>query len=320
MRNINYFLSFFSGTSPQAFDPSNYVEIHSWPQSDRNVAGHVSMTIVHKGQAFHVSFWHQRDYNKCENDPLKKKWEGYPPFWVDSLEDDCLIEGFRHEQKENPKQNGFEILDAIKSGKSKPQPLKPEKTIRLNTLDTQVMHDTLQAYKQSNPQWGPFSGTWLHTKGTYNCASITLHLLQVGGIEKVACSYSQNWRDLALATTLLASPFFSLSILSGAYCLGIAWAGGSVAGGCADGLEDIQNIQRVIDIQKGKSIGRRAGLNVLALLISGFGSIVIPHPIAKLLTLPDQVMSVVESAAKYERQCYTPTHSSSQAEPAFSNR
>ena len=75
-----------------------------------------------------------------------------------------------------------------------------------------------------------------------------------------------------------------------------------------DGLLDIQNFIRVTEIQKGKSLGARMGLTVTSMIISAVGSLMDKqHLTGKLLTMPDNVMQLVEAGYNYERQNYTLT-------------
>ncbi len=67
-----------------------------------------------------------------------------------------------------------------------------------------------------------------------------------------------------------------------------------------------QNFLRVIEIRKGCSLSTRAGLTTVSFFVSSMASLLTAqHIVGKRLTLPDNVMAVVQSAYEFKRQNYT---------------
>jgi hypothetical protein len=295
----------FTGAEASELDESNYVVVYSWPQSERNVAGHISMKIVCDGVEHHISYWHERDYKQSEKDGVGKQYYGVEPYWVGSLEDDCLIEGYRHFSTENPKANAKVILEAVKAAGFK-RKLEPEVSIRLNSLDAKAMLDAFRAYKASDHKWGFISGVLVNAPGVHNCASVVLHLLMIGGIEKMAGSYGEWMRNLGIGASLVTAPFWASSLLPLAGYTALSGIAGALFGGSVDGILDIQNFIRVTEIQAGKSVSTRLGLTMASTIISALGSLFAQqHLTGKLLTMPDTVMTLVKAAHDFERQNYT---------------
>lgn len=126
--------------------------VHFWPQTDRNSAGHVSLEIINNGKKYHISYWHQRDMAQCENDKLKTQYDGIEPFWVNSFEEDCLIEWYRHYSADNPKLNARDILQKCRETQFNAQ-MQPVQSIKLFSLNTSEMLQAFSEYKDNAHKW-----------------------------------------------------------------------------------------------------------------------------------------------------------------------
>lgn len=113
-------------------------------------------------------------------------------------------------------------------------------------------------------------------------------------------------RNAGLAASLLTAPFWATGFIQASTYILLAGAVGAILGGGIDGVLDIQNFLRVMEIQKGQSLSMRMGLSMAAFFLSSLASLLMVHNIVgKLLTLPDNVMRVAQSAYEFERQHYT---------------
>ena len=157
-------------------DEKNYVVVHFWPQTDRNSAGHISLDIVCNGRTHHVSYWHQRDIAQCEKDKLKTQYDGIAPYWVDTLAQDCLIEGYRHAATENPRLNAREILEKISVTKFD-IPMQPTQSVKLFSLDVKKMAGAFLFYKENEDKRAFFFGNQYDGKGAKKGSRMALVLL-----------------------------------------------------------------------------------------------------------------------------------------------
>lgn len=281
-------------------DDRNYVAIHFWPQTDRNSAGHISLTIVIDRKGYHVSYWHQRDIAQCEKDKLKTQYDGIAPFWVESFDDDCLIEGYRHAACENPRLNAREILEKIKSEQFT-QRMPPSQSIKLYSLDLQKMLAAFEDYKNHDHKWAFFSGHQYHALGAHNCSSIALYLLYQGGMESLISGYSDFLREWAFLIAVSSSFLWVASFVSLCTISLMSGLAGSAVGGAIDGFQDVQPFLRVCNINKKSNIAYDTGMIIAAALISAVQSILFKtHYLLSRFVLPGNVLQLVMEAAKNE--------------------
>ena len=205
-------MRYFKEKKQHCVDEKNYVVVHFWPQTDRNSAGHISLDIVNDGKKHHVSYWHQRDISQCEKDKLKTQYEGIVPFWVETLEQDCLIEGYRHAAFENPRLNACDILKKISESKFN-FPMQPTQSIKLFSLNIKKMVNAFFEYKENEHKWAFFSGHQYHAVGAHNCSSIALFLLHQGGIASLVSSYADSLRNMGVIVSVITSPIWATGIL-----------------------------------------------------------------------------------------------------------
>ncbi len=66
----------FTKRQETAFAANRCVIIRSWPLTDRNTAGHLSLEIVDGKESTYISFWHQRDIQQSTQDRIKTQYEG----------------------------------------------------------------------------------------------------------------------------------------------------------------------------------------------------------------------------------------------------
>src|SRR3990167_10379959 len=203
----------FDTKKTPSFDSKNTVIVHYWPQTERNSAGHVSLEIVFNDERVYVSYWHKRKIDQCEKDKLRTQYDGIEPFWTQSFDQDCMIEGYRHAALENPKLNAEEILEKVRS-QSFAARMLPTQSIKLYSLDAKKILEALRAYQANIHKWAFFSGYLYHAKDAHNCSSIVLYLLQQGGFDElVSGGYGSELRKFGAVIGLLVSPFFASSFM-----------------------------------------------------------------------------------------------------------
>ena len=299
----------------QNISEKDYVIAHFWPQTDRNSAGHVSLEIVNDGKKHHVSYWHQRDIEQCKKDKLKTQYHGVEPFWVNTFEEDCLIEGYRHYSADNPQLNARDILQKCRETQFH-APMQPVQSIKLFFLNIGKMLKAFSEYKANAHKWAFFSGWQHHAEGAHNCSSIVLFLLHEGGIEPLVTSYAESLRNVVLIISVMTSVFWASSIFKLCALTLLSGLAGSAVGGGIDGYQDVQPFMRVLEITKKDSFAAKTGITLSAILMSSILAVLQnTHYFVSRFTLPGNVLAIVMQAAQ---AVISAINHVMQSEPVFS--
>ena len=274
-----------------------YAIVRFWGITPELPGGHVSLEIYSTHQSVYVSLWYQGEKRELETSGLLAQRNPRPAFWVESFNDDCAIIAFR-KHAENLQLNAKEILKKIQDEHFTESAL-PDNEIRLHTLDCEKILLALNTIKKEH-RWASFSGHRYHPEKAHNCASIIFSLLITGGIQRET-TYAHYFRCGALATSILAAPYYAASLLGYlTICVGSVAMGGAL-GGAMDGVRDIRHFRQVTAAHGDAHCQSDIGLSILALFISGMASLIgKDRLVIDLLTLPSDVLEISIAAKQRE--------------------
>lgn len=252
---------------------------------------------------------------------VKELRNGIAAYFIPSFSEECQLYGFLNcpairQKYVRGKCTAQEILKIIETltPDEKRQIKKigqPQHKVTLFSLDVEKMLAHFTKIKEETVKWAPFSGTWNHQRNTYNCASIVMELLNVGGIQQLlippAELYSCIGALLGLAYALTHCP----TIINMIFGLIIGCLSGRIIGGACEGFTNIQYFLNVVAREQKDDLSAVLGLSALSIFLHAFIRI---FPVslrqASILALPEEVLTVVEQARTEERSRYVETKKS----------
>ncbi len=303
-------------------DERNYVVVHYWQPTNFMFGGigvtigGIGMTIIDNGKKHYISYTFDTNIEQLIQDrlkaakdgtildQLKKECDGFAPYWVDTLENDCLIIGYLHSAGADLHLNPREILEVIKK-KQFDSPMQPTRSVKLFSLDAKKMLYALNKYKNNEHKYASFAGHAHHAPGVHNDASLILFLLQEGGIADSTSSYSELLRDTGLILSVITSPFWAKTVLQALTMCFLSCFAGAAVGGAIDGYKDTGPHRRLFTTHKPKRFENyfvAVSVTMVGTLFSAVQALMLKtHAVLSRFTLPDNVLEIAMQAEQHER-------------------
>jgi hypothetical protein len=279
-------------------------------------AKHVSIEVCYKGDKEYISFVTDiiPDFGDSSN-PFKLR-NGIPAFFIPSFKDECQLCGFLNHPKiktkfAKKKRTARENLEIIKDlslkEKEKLQKLcHPQNVITLFGLDAEKMLRHARQLKENEKiSWAPFAGTLNHQPHVYNCASMVMELLYVGGIASLLSGriklHGYIGALLGFAYVLAHCP----TIINLIYGIIVGFIAGGIIGGACEGFNNIQYFLNVLAREQKDSLSAVLGLRATSIFLHSFLRI-FPSTLTQssILALPAHVFDMAQEAKKQEDAMY----------------
>lgn len=280
---------------------------------------------------------------------VKELRNGIPAYFIPSFKEECQLYGFLNcpairQKYVRGKCTAQEILKIIETLTPDEKRLikkigQPQHKVTLYSLDIEKMLAHVTKIKEETVKWAPWAGTVIHQRNTYNCASVVMELLNVGGIQRLLippaelCSYLGALLGLAYALTHCPT---TINMILG---LMIGGFSGRIIGGAYEGCTSVQYFLNVIAREQKDDLTVVLGLSAASILSNAFVRsflrllIVYPaiiYPVslrnfltslgctsmyASILALPEEVLDLAQSARREERAMYVEVQKKKEESP-----
>ncbi|MHB1949834.1 MAG: hypothetical protein ACYCQI_17185 [Gammaproteobacteria bacterium] len=318
---FSFFKYLNRGKESRNSESKGRVEIFHWHHKIYNPAGHIALKIVKEDKEYYLSLNSKMPGKKGS---LWHKRNGVDSFFTNNLDEDCLIQGFRHacpeifnyinenkvlgyelNEKKLKSMSEFQILELVrKLPLEKQNELKSNSkldTFYLKSLDVDTMIEKINELRSvSGMKWALVSGTHYHREHTYNCASLSLQILYAGKLDKLVSSVNQDIFSMSgLALGIALAYLGNASLLQTLIYVILGSVSGKAFYDCIEGSQSYIKIQS--DQGRDSSLMTAGIYAATATLSFIFGSFITKPSIPAMWTCPGHVLNMVKEAQTYEK-------------------